>query len=774
MTEAKSIDYSILKSPSSQFWKETLSPKITPQLNEEIDVFEREIELKKQGKIDDKVFAETRLRRGAYGQRYDNGHRHDGKEDRQIPFPDKHITKGPNTLWDAPGMIRIKIPFGGLNTEQLLVLADTAEEYSDDILHVTTRQDIQIHFVHIEDTPALFRRLAAVGITTREACGNSVRNITACPFSGVCQDEGFDTTPYAGAMMEFLLGHPDTQDFGRKFKISFSGCQDHPCALSNIHDMGLIAKTRQIDGTTQRGFAVYVGGGLGALPFEAKLFDDFVAEEEILPLAQAISRVFARHGEKQKRNRARIKFLISDWGIEKFKEEVLKERQLLKPDKRWTHFLESLHSAPEQALKAPGVIPQNPDSGYQLWLKHNVKAQRQTGYAVVTLALTLGDITSNQTRQLVQICQKYIKDTIRATVEQNLVLRWVSYSDLYDLYQDLKAIHLAEPAYDTIVDVTSCPGTDTCKLGVSASRGLAGELHTRLAERNYEFDTAVKGLKIKISGCFNSCGQHHVADIGFYGVSRKVGDYMVPHFQLVLGGQWTENAASYGQPMMAIPSKSIPQTVDALTDFFVKERQGDESFQAFVQRVGKGKIKQALDHFTTVPSYQENPDYYTDWADVREYSKKDIGVGECAGEVVSLADFSLTAADRELFEAQLLFDNGQTTQAAQKAFQAMVHAAQGLVKIQNPDVANEPEIVAAEFRKRFHETELFHDPFAGDKFANYFFKALHTDLTKLNKDQVRQFMEESHLFIEAAYSCHIRITMKSAPESDNEMAEPSI
>src|SRR3954465_6260333 len=273
-------------------WEEKLRDRIDPQLADEINVFETEIQLRKQGKLDEKVFAETRLRRGAYGQRYDNGQRNDGQKVQKLNFPSGDLTKGPNTMWDAPGMQRIKIPAGGLNADQLETLAELAEEYSDGIAHITTRQDVQLHYVHIDDTPSVMRRLAAAGITTREACGNSVRNVTACPYSGVCPDEAFDVTPYSRVLSKFLLGHPDCQNFGRKFKPAFSGCSQHACGLTSMHDLGLIAATRTQNGTEQRGFEMYVGGGLGAVPYQAKLFDSFVPPEELLPLAQAIARVF--------------------------------------------------------------------------------------------------------------------------------------------------------------------------------------------------------------------------------------------------------------------------------------------------------------------------------------------------------------------------------------------------------------------------------------------------------------------------------------------------
>src|SRR5882724_12024413 len=256
-----------MKASNSQ-WKEKLDGQVPEHLAREIDIFETEITLRKQGKLEERLFAETRLRRGAYGQRYDNGQRNDGKKVQKLNFPSGDLTKGPNTLWDSPGMQRIKIPAGGLNAEQIEVMAELAEEYSDGIAHVTTRQDFQLHYVHIDDTPALMRRLAAANITTREACGNSVRNVTACPYAGVCPDEVFDVTPYSQALSKFLLGHPDCQNFGRKFKPSFSGCSQHACGLARMHDMGMIAVTRIENGKEKRGFETYVGGGLGAVPYQ--------------------------------------------------------------------------------------------------------------------------------------------------------------------------------------------------------------------------------------------------------------------------------------------------------------------------------------------------------------------------------------------------------------------------------------------------------------------------------------------------------------------------
>jgi len=742
---------------SNSLWKEQLSAKMPESLAREIDIFETEVALRKQGKLDERLFAETRLRRGIYGQRYDNGQRHDGRKVQEIAYPSGKLTKGPNTMWDAPGMQRIKIPGGGLNAEQLETLADLAEEYSDGIAHVTTRQDFQLHYVHIDDTPTLMRRLAAANITTREACGNSVRNVTACPYAGVCPDEVFDVTPYSRALSRFLLGHPDCQNFGRKFKPAFSGCSQHACGLTNLHDLGLIAVKRSENGKEKRGFEMYVGGGLGAVPYQAKLFDPFVPPEELLPLAQAIARVFARHGEKKNRNRARIKFLIQDWGIEKFKEVVLEERKNLPPDPRWTDYLKDAEQFQEAPLRPGGEWPSWASEAFGRWLRTNTRPQKQAGYVVVTVALPLGDITANQLRSLADIVRRFTKETVRTTVEQNFVIRWVSQSDLPELYNALQFVGLGEPGAGTIIDIVTCPGTDTCKLGISSSRGLAAELRKRLAEKSFQFEEPVENLHIKISGCFNSCGQHHVADLGFYGVSRKIAGYAVPHFQVVLGGEWEHNGGSYGLPVAAIPSKNIPEVVARLTDRYAAKRSSGESFKDFVKRIGKAELKAVLENLSRPPADPSDRSFFSDWGDPREYTLGDLGTGECAGEVVSAIDFNLAAAEREVFEAQVAWERGRVEQAGKTAYQSMLHAAKALVKVEFPNISDDPDQVVSEFRTRYYDTQKFFDPFAGGKFANYLFDAHQKSREPYTIDSSRYLIDEAQLFIDAAHSCNNRM-----------------
>jgi sulfite reductase (ferredoxin) len=747
----------------SDGWKAKLAGKIAPELAREIDIFETQLELRRQGKIEEKLFAEARLRRGVYGQRYDNGQRNDGLRTQRLAFPSAALTKGPNTLWDAPGMMRIKIPFGGLRAEQMEVIADLSEEYSDGISHVTTRQDIQLHYVHIEDTPALMRRLGAVGVTTREACGNVVRNVTACPASGVCRDESFDVTPYARACAYFLLGHPDAQDFGRKFKVAFSGCKPHPCALTAIHDVGAIAARRTVDGKERRGFEVVVGGGLGAVPHQAKLLDPFLPEEELLPVIQAVCRVFARLGEKKNRSHARLKFLVARLGIDEFRRLVLEERAHLPSDPRWTSFLDDLHAHDDRPLRPASSLSKGAGSPELLAFRAtNVAPQRQQGYGVVTVTLPLGDISASQLRALAAIGRRFTGETFRTTVEQNIVLRWVSEGDLPALHDALTKVGLGEKGAGTLADVTACPGTDTCKLGISSSRGLAAELRTRLAEHGVLADAAVRNLRIKVSGCFNACGQHHVADIGFYGVSRNVGSYQVPHFQVVLGGKWSENGGSYGLAVMAVPSKRIPDVVLRLTGRFVRERAEGASFQDFVKQVGKAEIRAMLEDLSRPPSHEAEPSFYSDWGDPRQFSIGDMGQGECAGEVVSPTQFGLADSEREAFEAQVALEQGDLPKAGDLAYRAMLSAAQSLVRMQNLNVTADPEDVVAEFRTRFHDTQLFHDPYAGPKFANFLFRVHREHGEGLSAETAHQRIEEALLFIDAAHACHARMVNSTA------------
>ncbi len=688
-------------------------------IREEIDIFETELRRVQSGLVAEKIFTEFRLRHGVYGQRQ-----------------------------DRVQMQRIKIPMGRLTADQLAALADIAEEYAVGVLHVTTRQDFQCHFVDINETPNLMRRLAAVGITTREACGNVVRNVTCCPRAGVCTDESFDVAPHAHAMAYFMLRHPDAQNFGRKFKISYSGCSEHGCGLGRMHDIGAIARVR--DGV--QGFRVFVGGGLGSLPHQAKLYSDFVPAGQMLPLAQAISRVFAKLGEKRNRAKARMKFLVAKQGIDEFRRLVEEERRRLPANPRWQGELrQAMGQVEDKPLKAPSRLgeAERQDPQFAEWLALNVHAQRQEGYSMVDVHLPLGDITSLQARKLADVARKYVKDTLRTTVDQNLLLQWVSNADLPGLFADLARIGLAETGAGRLKDVVACPGTDSCKLGITASRGLAAHLRKQFA--NGMSGIAHRSdLSIKISGCFNSCGQHHIADIGFFGsVQRKKND-TAPVFQVTLGGSLRNNAESYGLAIGKIPSQNVDRAIARVAEFYSREKRGAETLADVVARLGKARVRQELAEFMELPAYEESPGHYRDIRQPWQY-KRSIGVGECAGEVVDQAEFLLEDADRIHFESTLDLEQDRFADASAKAFEACKKAADALLFTKGLWLSDGYDTVA-EFRKHFCETDAFHRPFA-DSFLRTAREGPSED-----REQARLRVEEATLFIEAAQGAYAQAT----------------
>ena len=373
------------------------------------------------------------------------------------------------------------------------------------------------------------------------------------------------------------------------------------------------------------------------------------------------------------------------------------------------------------------------------------------------ITLPLGDLTSRQGRAVAELARRYTGDTLRTTVDQNLLFRWVSGADLPELYAALSAQGLGLGGADKISDVTSCPGTDTCKLGISSSRGLAGELRKRLSVVEDRLDTATQNLHIKCSGCFNSCGQHHVADIGFLGVSRNVNGRRVPHFQLVVGGEWTRNAGSYGLAIGAIPSKNVPEAVNRLTARYTKDKQDNETFGGFVTRIGKKQVRAMIEDLTQTPAYEVDPSFYSDWGDPREYTIGDMGVGECAGEVVPFTQMGLADSEREVFEAQVLLEQGDASGAARRAYSAMLQAARALTREKNTNLGSDPDEIVREFKLHLYDTKLFFDTYAGGKFAQYLFRAHEEGGKSNNAEGAHQLIEEAQLFVDHAYQYYSRI-----------------
>jgi sulfite reductase (ferredoxin) len=512
-----------------------------------------------------------------------------------------------------------------------------------------------------------------------------------------------------------------------------------------MNDIGLLAKVKEEGGKTIRGFRFMVGGGLGAVPHESKELYDFVPLDRLLSVTQAVCRVFSRLGEKKNRALARIKFLVAKLGIEEFRRLVEEEFKVMPHDDRWTSLMEELEITEEKAKREGAAQGESSEEGYESWLKYCVREQKQEGYFLVTAQTPLGDLTPRQMRRLADLGRNHASDSVRFTVDQNVMFRWVSGADLPAVFAILKNLGLSDGKPGKIKDMTACPGTDTCKLGTSSSRGLSWALQKHLDDKA-SLAPEIENLKIKMSGCYNSCGQHHLADIGFYGVARKKDGRDVPHFQVVLGGQWSQEEGSYGLPIAAVPSKSVPALLDKLTDIYVSEREGEESFHGYIKRIGKKQAREIVKPFMAIPSYEEAPEFYSDWGDPRPYSTGDKGTGECAGEVVSLFEFDTGLAEREYFDGQIALEENDASEAVKLGRQSMITAAKALVKVQFKDVKGDEGTVMAEFKQRYG------DGLVATKFAQYFYDAVQSP-REASIENGRQTLQEAHLFIEEILSC---------------------
>ncbi len=541
------------------------------------------------------------------------------------PFRLKHGTYGQR----QPGfqMLRVKIAAGVLKPAQLRVLARIADDYSTGRGHLTTRENIQFHFVKLENVGAAMRLLVDAGLTTREACGNTVRNVTACPVAGICPGEAFDVTPYALGVSRYLLRHPDFHDLPRKFKIAFSGCEDDgACAVAGIHDVGLIAQVRGSNGTSHRGFKVLVGGGLGSLPTEAVVLTDFLPEEELLPTIEAVLRVFTETGNRKNKLMARLKFVLRAKGIEEFRRLVSEKRKVSQAPAET--FIVPSPIQPSLVTIAPAplstsLVGAQTDPEYDRWAEHNLMFQRQAGYGGVWVKLSAGTLFSSQMRGLADVLEKNDLTGVRIAVNQDLVIPWVPFDRVRAIYDGLRDFELVTPGARTISDVTGCPGATTCNLGITRSLTLAEVLSRELAGYS---DPEIQKLRIKISGCPNSCGHHHIADIGFYGNVRKIGEQQAPYYQLLLGGKVNADGVQFGRQIMSVPARPIPAIIRGLLEFYQADRQPRETFSSWVTRTPDESIKAQIQHFADVNSDSE--DIFVDWGDTETYSLK-LGRGEC-------------------------------------------------------------------------------------------------------------------------------------------------
>ena len=659
------------------------------------------IELFKHGKISDDKFRALRLARGVYGQRQ-----------------------------QGVQMIRIKLPFGKVTTTQLRRISDVSDEFSTGKLHITTRQDIQIHYVSLDRTPALWEELEKDDITLREACGNTVRNVTASPAAGIDPNEPFDVAPYADLVFRYFLRKPFGQELGRKIKIAFSNSQLDD-AYTFIHDFGFIPKIEN----GIHGFKVLVGGGLGAQPILAKVAYEFLPAEEIIPFIEASIRVFDRYGERNSRNKARLKYLVAKIGFDQFLEYVALEKQAVQYDFE-TDFALYQQQKEYPAILAPisknNYLDSVTDSSFKQWVKTNTFEQKQAGYYGVYLKVLLGNFTTDQARKLAEIVDKYAGEDVRFTIDQSILLKFVLPENLVFLYEELKKIGLAANGYNSAVDVTACPGTDTCNLGISNSTDVAAVIEEALRD---EFPELIynKEIKIKISGCINSCGQHGLAHIGLHGSSIKVDQNTAPALQILLGGGRLGNGEGrIADKVIKLPSKRIIQALRVLFSDYYEFNLEDENFNAYYDRQGNKYFYNLLKPIADTSTLEASD--FIDWGGDEKF-KTAIGVGECAGVIIDLVATLLYDAEEKLKDAQLAFDEKRWADSIYFSYATGIHTAKALL-IQNKVHCNTHSGIINDFETHFGD-------FYGFKTAiNFSGFIMQINTQKANEAFAKEYLKE--------------------------------
>ncbi len=627
-----------------------------PIVEKDIIDLEKKIRAFREGKIHDEKFRSLRLARGIYGQR-------------------------------QPGvqMVRIKLPFGKVTFKQLLRIADISDEYGSSNLHLTTRQDIQIHYVSLDRTPQLWAELEQDDITLREACGNTVRNVTSSPASGIDPQEPFDVSPYAHGVFEYFLRNPVCQDMGRKFKISFSS-SEADTAFSYIHDIGAIPKVNE---KGERGFKIMLGGGLGAQPMLASIVEEFLPEDQLIPYIEAIIRVFDRYGERNNRNKARMKFLIQKIGLDEVLHLAKAEYLALKVKSYPVNRDAVASPALPEAIEYIEEEVSNP-LRYEQWLATNVFEQKQKGFYGVYVKVPVGDIPSDVARKLVDAIKPYVADEIRITQNQGLLLKFVKKEALSALYNRLTALDLSAPGFDSPADVTTCPGTDTCNLGISNSMTLSRVLED-LIYNEYEDFIYNREIKIKISGCMNSCGQHGLAHIGFHGSSLKAGSRVLPSVQVLLGGGTVgDGVGRAAEKVIKVPAKRATHVLRAVLDDYKLNSISEETFHFYYDRQGKDYFYQLLKPLADLTNLEE--DEFVDWGHQETFATA-IGVGECASVIIDLVATLLYEADEKLGWAKEAFADGRWADAIYHAYNTFVSGAKALLLDKNVNSSTQSGII---------------------------------------------------------------------------------
>ncbi|WDF60253.1 HEPN domain-containing protein [Flavobacterium sp. KACC 22758] len=625
-----------------------------PVVQREIIELEKKIHLFRGGKIDDERFRSLRLARGIYGQRQ-----------------------------EGVQMIRIKLPYGKVTSEQLVRITQVSDEYSTGRLHITTRQDIQIHYVSLDRTPELWADLAKDDITLREACGNTVRNITGSELAGVDVNEPFDVSPYAHGLFQYLLRNPICQEMGRKFKISFSS-SDEDTALSYLHDLGFIPKIK--DG--QRGFKIMFGGGLGSQPAHAELLSEFVPVNEIIPTAEGIIRIFDRYGERAKRMKARMKFLIKEMGKDAFLDLVEKEKKAIAFETYEIDTTAFDGPIPEPLLEVPQVTIEDTEA-YEAWKNSNVIKQKQDGYYAIGIKVLLGDFYTDKARLLAALIKNYAANELRFSLRQNIVIRHVKEENLPFFYQELAKLDFVQLGYNSVGDITACPGTDTCNLGIASSTGIAEELE-RVLTAEYPQYLNNREIEIKISGCMNACGQHNMSAIGFQGMSINSGKLVAPALQVLLGGGRLGNGAGrFADKVIKVPSRRGPDALRTILNDFDANGSG-QKFLDYYDAKGEKYFYEILKPYADVTNLTEAD--FVDWGNADNYVKA-VGVGECAGVVIDLVATLLFEAKEKLILAQESFDEKKWSDAIYHAYAGFVNGAKALLLAENQKTNHHAGIV---------------------------------------------------------------------------------
>ena len=602
----------------------------------------------RSGTEDPERFRHFRLTRGVYGQRQ-----------------------------SGVQMFRTKIPFGKLTTHQLGVLADLAGQFSTGKLHLTTRQNVQFHYVKLEDATKVWIGLAQNGMTGREACGNTVRNVTASASAGIDPDEPFDVSPYAQATFEYFLRNPINQDMGRKVKMAFSSSEEDS-AFTYIHDFGFIPKVKIVDGQEVRGFKVLLAGGLGAQAIPAQLVYEFLEEDLIIPFEEAVLRVFDRHGEREKRMKARMKYLVQKLGLEVFLDLVKKEQKALKYQ-RYPIDRNLVPLAEPPAAKTSPTTEAIDPKKFDRWRQTNVFEQKQKGFFAVQLSIPLGNLTSAQARSLAALAGEWAAGDVRITVNQGLLLRFVRPDVLPHVFNELDAIGLGEPGFDSAADITACPGTDTCALGVTSSTGLATQLE-RVIRDEFPHLLSERNLKIKISGCMNSCGQHMAASIGFHGSSLKRGNLVVPAMQVVLGGGVDPGGKGFmATKILKLPTKRIPAAVRLLLEDY-EENSSHEYFNDYFRRQGERYFYDLLKPLAGLTTLDD--DALFDWGQTSGYVQS-IGTGECAGVAFDVVGAIFGDAQKKVDSARQLLAKGAFADAIYNAYTGFVTGAKATLLVKD-------------------------------------------------------------------------------------------